>query len=48
MGLLRQEFRTLDRRQSLIQVIVHPDDLAETARRPFTLRGDMVEFVEES
>ena len=58
MGLLSRDFRTLGytnarhMEKTPILVIVHPDDVAESARarldnKPFTLRKEMVEFKAE-
>ena len=44
MGLKGQDFRVTGSNGS--QVFVHPDDLLPSARQPFLLRADIVEFVD--
>ncbi|HEY4528672.1 MAG TPA: hypothetical protein VJJ48_02505 [Candidatus Paceibacterota bacterium] len=44
MGLPDQGFRVIGEEDG--KVIVHPGDISESAKRPFAVRGDIVEFLE--
>lgn len=46
MGLSNPEFRALDGNNG--QVVVDPANLTRSKDRPFTVRRDFIEFLEES
>ena len=44
MGLEKPEFRAIGEKDG--NIVVHPDDLSSPPKEPFTLRRDIVEFLE--